>query len=143
MQAADEEDVAFAASKDGAIFPRFMPAFDAVVALAKLLELTARLDRRLARVVDELPETHVARRDIPTPWEAKGTVMRRVIEWAQTEGGDIMTIDGVKLYRGDDWVLVVPHPEEPLVRVWAEADSEAEAELLASESAAFVEEVRS
>jgi len=143
MQAADEEDVAFAASEEGAIFPRFMPAFDAVVALAKLLELTARLDRRLARVVDELPEAYVVRHDVPTPWEAKGTVMRRVIEWAQAKGGDIMTTDGVKLFRGDDWVLVVPHPEEPLVRVWAEAGSEADAESLASESAAFVEEVRS
>jgi mannose-1-phosphate guanylyltransferase / phosphomannomutase len=114
-----------------------------VVALAKLLELTARVERPLARVVDELPETHLLRRDVPTPWEAKGTVMRRVIEWAQAEGGDIMTIDGVKFFRGDDWVLVVPHPEEPLVRVWAEAGSEAGAEALIAETAAFVEEARS
>src|SRR5262249_23984688 len=85
MQAADEEDVVFAASEDGVIFPRFMPAFDAVVALAKLLELTARLHRSLESVVDRLPETHVVRRDVPTPWEAKGTVMRNVIEWAQEQ----------------------------------------------------------
>jgi mannose-1-phosphate guanylyltransferase / phosphomannomutase len=143
MQAADEEDVAFAASEDGVIFPRFLPAFDAVVALGKLLELTARLDRRLENVVEELPAVHLVRRDIPTPWEAKGTVMRRVIEWAQAGGGDIMTIDGVKFYRGEDWVLVVPHPEEPLVRVWAEAGSEAGAEALIAETAAFVEEARS
>ena len=120
-----------------------MPAFDAVVALGKLLELTARLDRRLENVVEELPAVHLVRRDIATPWEAKGTVMRRVIEWAQAGGGDIMTIDGVKFYRGEDWVLVVPHPEEPLVRVWAEAGSEAGAEALIAETAAFVEEARS
>ena len=48
-----------------------------------------------------------------------------------------MTIDGVKLFRGDDWVLVVPHPEEPLVRVWAEAGSEAGAEALVAETAAL------
>jgi mannose-1-phosphate guanylyltransferase/phosphomannomutase len=143
MQAAEEEDVAFAGSEDGVIFPRFMPAFDAVVALAKLLELTARLGRPLASIVDELPPTHVLRRDVPTAWEAKGTVMRRVIEWAQTDGGDVMTIDGVKFFRGDDWILVVPHPEEPLVRVWAEAGSEAGAEALIAETAAFVEEARS
>ena len=116
---------------------------DGVVALAKLLELTARLDRRLDSVVEELPPVHVLRRDIPTPWEAKGTVMRKVIEWAQADGGDVMTIDGVKFFRGDDWVLVVPHPEEPLVRVWAEAGSEAGAESLIAETAAFVEEARS
>jgi mannose-1-phosphate guanylyltransferase / phosphomannomutase len=142
MQAADEEDVVFAASEDGVIFPRFMPAFDAVVALAKLLELSAHLHRSLESVVDELPETHVVRRDVPTPWEAKGTVMRRVIEWAQDQGGDIMTIDGVKLFRGDDWVLVVPHAEEPLVRVWAESGSQAAAEALLEETATIVEEAK-
>jgi mannose-1-phosphate guanylyltransferase/phosphomannomutase len=142
MVAADEEDVVFAASEDGVIFPRFMPAFDAVVALAKVLELTARLNRSLESVVDELPETHVVRRDVPTAWEAKGTVMRHVIEWAQGQGGDIMTIDGVKLFRGDDWVLVVPHAEEPLVRVWAEAGSQAGAEALVDEMAAIVVEAK-
>jgi mannose-1-phosphate guanylyltransferase/phosphomannomutase len=142
MQAADEEDVVFAASEDGVIFPRFMPAFDAVVSLANLLELTARLHRSLESVVDELPQTHVVRRDVPTPWEAKGTVMRHVIEWAQEQGGDIMTIDGVKLFRGDDWVLVVPHAEEPLVRVWAEAGSQSGAEALVAETAAIVEEAK-
>jgi mannose-1-phosphate guanylyltransferase/phosphomannomutase len=142
MQAADEEDVVFGASEDGVIFPRFMPAFDAVVSLAKVLELTARLQRTLESVVDELPETHVLRHDVPTPWEAKGTVMRRVIEWAQEQGGDIMTIDGVKLFRGQDWVLVVPHAEEPLVRVWAESGSQSAAESLLAETAAIVEEAK-
>ena len=142
MQAADEEDVVFAASEDGVIFPRFMPAFDAVVSLAKLLEMSARLHRSLDSVVDELPQTHVVRRDVPTPWEAKGTVMRHVIQWAQELGGDIMTIDGVKLFRGGDWVLVVPHAEEPLVRVWAEAGSQVGAEALVAETAAIVEEAK-
>ena len=67
------------------------------------------------------------------------TVMRHVIEWAQEQGGDIMTIDGVKLFRGDDWVLVVPHTEEPLVRVWAEAGSQGAADALVAETSAIVE----
>ena len=144
MKAAEEDDVAFAAAQDaGVIFPRFMPAFDAVLGLVKLLELLARTGQRLDRVIEQLPETHLVRRDVPTPWEAKGTVMRRVIEAAQAEGGDVMTIDGVKLFRGGDWALVVPHAEEPLVRVWAEAGSAADADALAEEFATMVSEAKS
>jgi phosphomannomutase len=68
--------------------------------------------------------------------------MRGVIESAQAEGGDIVTIDGVKLYRDRDWALVVPHPEEPLVRVWAEAGTHEEAEAMAAELSAMIEEMK-
>jgi len=144
MKAAEEESVSFAgADEAGVIFPRFMPAFDAVLGLVKLLELLARTGRRLDAVGGDLPEIHVARRDVPTPWEAKGTVMRKLIETAQADGGDVMTVDGVKLYRDQDWVLVVPHAEEPLVRVWAEAGTTAAAEALVEEFATIVSESKS
>jgi len=58
------------------------------------------------------------------------------------EGLGTVTIDGVKLYRDRDWALVVPHPEEPLVRVWAEAGSTGDAEALAREFTSMIEELR-
>jgi mannose-1-phosphate guanylyltransferase / phosphomannomutase len=77
---------------------------------------------------------------VATPWEAKGVVMRRLVEQA---GGDrVVTIDGVKAYRGRDWALAVPHPQEPVIRVWAEGEDEAAAERLAAEYAGRVEELR-
>jgi phosphomannomutase len=48
----------------------------------------------------------------------------------------------VQAHRGQDWVLVVPHPQEPVVRVWAEAGSAESAAALAAEFAALVEELR-
>jgi phosphomannomutase len=54
----------------------------------------------------------------------------------------VVTIDGLKTYRDDDWILVVPHPQEPLVRVWAEAGTAESAEALASEFASLVEELK-
>jgi mannose-1-phosphate guanylyltransferase/phosphomannomutase len=110
------------------------------MSLAKLLELLARTGRRLGEVVDGLPPTHVVRVDVPCPWEAKGTVMRRLVERLADE--DIVTIDGVKQFRGRDWGLVVPHPLEPVVRVWAEAGEEDAARGLAAEYASLVEELR-
>lgn len=139
--ASDSGGVDFAGAEGGGyVFPEFLPAYDAVMSLAKLLELLVRTEHTLGEIVDALPETHVVRIDVPTPWEAKGTVMRRLVE--RYAGDDTVTIDGVKAYRGRDWWLVVPHPLEPVTRVWAEADDEEGARGLASELAGQVEELR-
>jgi mannose-1-phosphate guanylyltransferase/phosphomannomutase len=141
MQAAVESKVAFAGDEGGGfIFPELIPAYDAVMGLAKLLELLARAHTTLREVVDRLPPSHIASQDVAIPWEAKGTVMRRMLEHLD---GRVVTIDGVKTYRGRDWALVVPHPQEPLVRIWAEAGSPEAAEALASEFSGLVEEMRS
>ena len=141
MAKACQEDVLFAGGEEGGyIFPGFLAAFDAVLSMVKLLEMLARSETTLADAVDALPPSHVARLDVPTPWEAKGTVMRLLLE--REEGDRRVTIDGVKTFRGRDWALVLPHPQEPLVRVWAEAGSEEGAATLAAEFASRVEEMR-
>jgi mannose-1-phosphate guanylyltransferase/phosphomannomutase len=142
LSAASMEDgVVFAGAEGGGyIFPDFLPSYDAVMSLAKLLELLAGSRATLAEVADRVPPTHVVRIDVPTPWEAKGTVMRRLVE--RLDGERTLTIDGVKVYRDRDWALVVPHPKEPVVRVWAEADGDEEARSLAGEFVGLVEELR-
>ncbi|HEX8100318.1 MAG TPA: mannose-1-phosphate guanyltransferase, partial [Actinomycetota bacterium] len=141
MSTADGGDVLFAGDENGGfIFPEFLATYDALMSLVKLMELLTVSNRSLQDVVAELPSAHVARRDVPTPWEAKGTVMRRMIE--RLGGQRVVTIDGVKTYRGEDWALVIPHPQEPLVRVWAEGESETAAAALAEEFAGLVEELK-
>ena len=139
--ASEREGVVFAGAEGGGyIFPRFLPAYDALMSLMKVAELLARADTTLEDVVDGLPPMHVERVDVATPWEAKGTVMRRLVE--RLNGKKTVTIDGVKTFRGRDWVLVIPHPQEPVVRVWAEADGEEASRALAGEFAGLVEELR-
>jgi mannose-1-phosphate guanylyltransferase/phosphomannomutase len=141
MAAADLSGSVFAGDEGGGYaFPAFLAAFDSLMSLAKLLELQARSGSTLAEVVDGLPPAHIAQQEVHTPWESKGAVMRRLIEYI--DGDRVVTIDGLKTYRDDDWILVIPHPQEPLVRVWAEAGSAETAEALASEFASLVEELR-
>jgi mannose-1-phosphate guanylyltransferase / phosphomannomutase len=140
MSAAEEHGVVFAGAEGGGyIFPEFLAAYDGVMSVVKLLELLARNRTTLAAVVDEIPPVHVVRRDVPLPWEAKGSVMRRLLE---RTGEEAITIDGVKTYRGEDWTLVVPHPQEPVIRVWAESATPEAADALAEELAALVEELK-
>jgi mannose-1-phosphate guanylyltransferase/phosphomannomutase len=139
--ASEREGVAFGGAEGGGyLFPEFLPAYDAVMSLLKLVELLARTRTTLDKVVEAQPSTHVARIDVATPWEAKGTVMRRLVE--RLNGEKTVTIDGVKAYRGRDWALVIPHPQEPVVRVWAESDEDEAARALASEFASLVEQLR-
>jgi mannose-1-phosphate guanylyltransferase/phosphomannomutase len=141
MAAADTPETDFAGDTDGGyIFPSFLPAYDSLMSLLKLLELLARCNTSLERVVDGLPPAHVARRDVATPWEAKGAVMRLLLE--RLNGRRLVTMDGVKVYRAEDWALVIPHPVEPVIGVWAESGTAEEADALVEEFAALVRELR-
>jgi phosphomannomutase len=66
--------------------------------------------------------------------------MRRLLEWTNGERAD--TTDGLKTFRGEDWILVAPHPQEPVIRVWAEGGSPEEAGALVDEFAALIEDLR-
>jgi mannose-1-phosphate guanylyltransferase/phosphomannomutase len=107
------------------MFPGFMPAPDALMTMCKALEVLATTKQRLSDVVDELPAVHVARRDVATPWAQKGAVMRHLSSAAE---GRVQLLDGVKVFETDDaWALVIPLPDEPVCRVWAEGSSEEDA----------------
>jgi mannose-1-phosphate guanylyltransferase/phosphomannomutase len=130
MYAATWGDVRLAGSPDGAlIFPDFLPAPDAMTSLAKILEFRAHAGRPLSSIIEPMPQVFVVSEPVACPWEQKGAVMREVLERASGDRTEL--VDGVKIYHGTDWVLVLPDPEQPAVHVWAEADSDAKARALA------------
>jgi mannose-1-phosphate guanylyltransferase/phosphomannomutase len=142
MARAARPEVVFAGDSDGAlIWPALMPAPDGFMTFCKVLELMAAARRPLSEVVDALPETNVVTVDVETPWDLKGAVMRHVASAAGGRNGKLVLLDGVKVVEGDRWALVIPYPDEPLCRVWAEAPTPSEAEALAARYAALVREV--
>jgi mannose-1-phosphate guanylyltransferase/phosphomannomutase len=140
MGRAAHSDIGFAGDANGAlVFAGFTPAPDALMTFCKTLELLAAEGRPLSEVAADLPTAHIAVRDVQTPWDQKGAVMRHVASSAPPE--DLMLLDGVKVRDPGGWALVIPFPDEPLCRIWAEAASSAEAEALADRFAALVYEV--
>ena len=76
-RAAAEGGVVFAGAVGGGyVFPEFLPGYDAVASLAKLLELLAPVNRPLSELVAELPEPTLVHHQVPCPWALKGLVMR-------------------------------------------------------------------
>jgi mannose-1-phosphate guanylyltransferase / phosphomannomutase len=137
--AAAHEDVILAADgRGGFVVPEFGRTVDGIAAFVRLLGLVARTRLTLSQIDARIPHAHLLRRSVPTPWLAKGSVMRSVVEAAGDRPVD--TTDGVRIIEPDrGWVLVLPDPAEAMTHLWAEGDDADSAQLLLDEWAAVVE----
>jgi len=139
-KAAAEDGVIFAGAVGGGyVFPEFLPAYDATASLCKLLELLASEHRPLSELVSELPVSMVVHRQVPCPWAQKGLVMRVLTERLKDREVDLR--DGIKVFDQRGWAQVLPDPDEPLVHVYAEGESEDASAELEQELRSLVEEV--
>jgi mannose-1-phosphate guanylyltransferase/phosphomannomutase len=131
-EAALASDVALVGDEvGGLIFPHFQPAFDAMAAVVRILEMMARLDVRLHQLTRAVPESHVVRIEVPCPDERKGAVMRRLIEATKRE--DVELIEGVRIRRDEAWVAAIPDPDRGCFHVVAESADRGRARLLVDE----------
>ncbi|MGH3003562.1 MAG: sugar phosphate nucleotidyltransferase [Gaiellaceae bacterium] len=138
---AAEEGVVFAGAMGGGyVFPDFLPAYDAMASLCKLLELLATSPPRpISEMTASLPRPTLIHRQLACPWAMKGTVMRVLNERFADASVDLR--DGIKVFDDRGWVHVMPDPDEPLVHVYAEGETTAVSEELEAELHAMVEEV--
>jgi mannose-1-phosphate guanylyltransferase/phosphomannomutase len=139
-RAAAEGDVVFAGAVGGGyVFPEFLPGYDAVASLAKLLELLAPVNRPLSELVAELPEPTLVHHQIPCPWALKGLVMRVLNE--RLAGRELDLTDGIKVFDERGWSQALPDPDEPLIHLYAEGETREASEELARELRALVAEI--
>jgi mannose-1-phosphate guanylyltransferase / phosphomannomutase len=139
-RAAGAADVIFAGDgRGGFVIPEFNAAIDGLAAFVRLTGLVARTKLTLSQIDARIPQAHVLRRSVPTPWAAKGMVMRSVVEAAGDR--ELDTTDGVRVVEDDGrWVLVLPDPAEAATHLWAEGPDADSANDLLEEWATVVEE---
>jgi mannose-1-phosphate guanylyltransferase / phosphomannomutase len=137
-EATAAEDVIFAADgRGGFVMPEFSRSIDGIAAFARLLGLVARTRLTLSQIDDRIPVAHLLKRSMPTPWAAKGSVMRTVVEAAGERKVD--TTDGVRVEEADGgWILVLPDPSDAVTHLWAEGSDGDSAQALLDEWAAVV-----
>jgi mannose-1-phosphate guanylyltransferase/phosphomannomutase len=139
-KAAAGDDVIFAGAVGGGyVFPEFLPAYDAVASLCKLLELLAPAGKPLSELVAELPASTLVHRQVPCPWSLKGTVMRVVTERLRDRKVDLL--DGIKVFDKRGWAQLLPDPDEPVVHIYAEGKTEELSVELETELRELVEEI--
>ncbi len=106
----------------GFIFPELHPGFDAMYAVAKIIEMLTMQERSLAEVRNDLPRVCHRSYSMRCPWTIKGALMRHLVETNPPENLEL--IDGVKIAepQSDDWILILPDAGEPLVHIYANSE---------------------
>jgi phosphomannomutase len=63
----------------------------------------------------------MAKQSVPLSLKLIGRVMRSLIK--EFGNRQIETIDGIRVFPGDNWILMHPSSEEPVINLYAEASS--------------------
>jgi mannose-1-phosphate guanylyltransferase/phosphomannomutase len=106
----------------------YHPQFDALFSLVKVLELLAREKVTLAEAKLLIPPVERSYQEVDCPWEEKGRIMRNLFE--ENKERRLEMTDGLKVYHDAGWTLVLPDAEEPVFRIYAEANTSEEADAL-------------
>ncbi|HXQ93585.1 MAG TPA: phosphoglucosamine mutase [Thermoplasmata archaeon] len=123
----------------GLIFPGFQLARDGAMTAAAVLDYLARSGETLADAVASLPKYALVKEKVECPVAVRDQVLAAVAAAVGTDGARIETIDGLKAFYSDGWMLLRPSGTEPLIRVFASSKQRPRAEALAREG---VERVR-
>ena len=106
----------------------YLPQFDSLFALVKVLELLAREELSLSQAKAMIPRVERGYQEAECPWNEKGRVMRQLYE--ENQGRQVETTDGLKIYHEAGWALVLPDADEPVFKIYAEANTSEEADAL-------------
>ena len=120
----------------GIIFPQHQFCRDGGMTLAKMLEVIAREAKPLSQILAALPPYSLSKAAVEVPVDRRQATLDALVDLVK--GRKVETIDGVKIYEEDGWVLVRPSGTEPLFRVYAEARTAERAKALAAEGADLI-----
>jgi phosphomannomutase len=122
----------------GVIYPRINFARDSLVAMALVLHLLADTGRAVSELMSELPRSYMVKEKI----ECRSDRIQRVSKAVRAAFADKQQDlrDGVKVMTDSGWFLVRGSNTEPIIRLVAESQDEAEARRLVEELRVIVGE---
>ena len=125
-----ERDAVFGFEENGGcIYRPHMPVRDGAMTTALMLELLAKRGMSFSRLLSfVVPKYYQAKTKVEVNRKNVDSLMKAVEKQAK---GEVERIDGIKIWAGDrSWVLVRPSGTEPIVRIFAEAETQEEADQL-------------
>ena len=122
----------------GFMYGRHNQVRDGCMTLALMLDLLATSARPLSEETACLPPSFTAKDKVPCPADT----VSHLISSLRDEFPDSDTFDGIKItVDSKNWVMIRPSGTEPIVRVYAEAESQERLDALMSEFLAKVNSV--
>ncbi|MDD4169102.1 MAG: sugar phosphate nucleotidyltransferase [Desulfotomaculaceae bacterium] len=102
--------------------------YDSFYALVSIIEYLLKENVSLHTFIEKLPEFYISMKDVICSFEAKGRVMRCLMEEIKGQSNEL--IDGIKVLTDDSWALILPDSEKALFKVVAQGISRRGAEEL-------------
>ena len=123
----------------GVIFPDSHYGRDALMGIALFLSYYAQKDQKMSALKAALPQFEMAKSkiELEVGMNVDALLDQMYIKYKNVEQCNI--IDGLKIDFADSWVHLRKSNTEPIIRIYSEANTSAQAESLA---ARFVEELR-
>jgi phosphomannomutase len=109
----------------GVIYPTINFARDSLVGIALVLHLLAETDQTISQLTAALPAWEMVKYRIACPSHRITEVLRRVRE--EYARFDVNLLDGVKVTMPEGWFLLRGSNTEPVLRLVAEASTDADA----------------
>jgi len=120
-------------------FPEIWGFDDAIYATLRMAEIVARTGEKFSKLVDEIPKYPAAPiKTFECPDELKAKVVEEIAKVYEQRGLRVSTIDGVKAYFEDGWVLIRPSNTMPQVKMTAEAKTEKRLKEILGEAEDFI-----
>ncbi len=124
----------------GIIYPELHYGRDALVGIALFLTHLAHTGTSMTRLRASYPNYYISKNKIElTPDVDVDHVLQQMQERYAKQ--PVNTIDGVKIEFGKEWVHLRKSNTEPIIRIYAESDSNATAEHLANKIIADIKEI--
>ena len=134
-----ERKAIFGGEENGGYYwPSHQTARDGPMSSAKMLEFLVQRGRPLSELLKELPPSVVVKAKTPLAPELRSAVVGRVTRTLETEARRLVTLDGVKAFYDDGWLLIRPSGTEPICRVFAESTAAARARELVDHGLSLV-----
>ncbi|RZK23567.1 MAG: phosphoglucosamine mutase [Hymenobacter sp.] len=124
----------------GIIFPELHYGRDALVGIALFLTHLAKSGLQMSRLRNTYPSYYISKNKIELTPEIDTDQVLTQMEQRYAKQ-PVNTIDGVKIEFGKEWVHLRKSNTEPIIRIYAESDSNATAEHLAQKIIADIKEI--
>jgi phosphomannomutase/phosphoglucomutase len=103
---------------------------DGCMTLALMLDLLASSEESLSQKVDSLPSSYTTKDKINCSSEDA----KKLIEFLKEEFPSSDTTDGIKIMSNPkNWVMIRPSGTEPIIRIYAESETQEKLDSLMSE----------
>jgi len=113
----------------GVILPNVHRGRDALIGMALILQLLVSENKTISQVMETIPQFIMVKKKVETQNNDILSSLEEILEIAPTE--DYVTEDGIKLIYEESWVHMRASNTEPIIRIYAEAKTEEEANGLA------------